>query len=559
MKKTNSKLSILLFLLSISYCTKAQSYSIQGKVTTTDGEPVSDARIWIVNNNNIFEQFNTYTDTYGMYSILVTGIKDKKAIPSSYKLEQNYPNPFAEKTEIEFSSQTHEQLTLKIYDILGREVKSFSVHPNLYNNKYRIGWDGTNNNGSKVSSGIYYYRLTGRNISLTKKMLFIPGSNNFSPLLPSLIKKTIIEKKCNQTKNYGIIVTNITGTTPLINAQKISSINLTADTTINFTVERKTDPGYYLYILSDDKIFVIDTYTNTVIDSIEGFNNYPNSFVITSGNKMYVSTVSYLTPSNIYSVDLLSKEIKLIKSYDYQPNGSYVSAFYKNYNDTVFIITKNPNSDLKYIGIVENDSVKYIDSLDIYNSFHGDKQSLVFDKDSAVFYVMNTGNHLFAYNYLLKRITRTYNNIYTPLHMIISDNNQYMYVSGGPVFDFHKDSVIAWVGGNNLGSLALDHDNSKLYITDPGHYGSFEYPKTGKVFGYRTDSYTYSDTIDVFKARLDYWKVTDAIKIIPNTNLAYVSDFGSYIYIIDLSLNEVIEFINIKYRGVYSIILKKKL
>lgn len=561
MKKTNFKLSLLLFLLIISYYAKAQSYSIQGKVITIDGEPVSDARIWIVNNNNIFEQFNTYTDAYGMYSISVTGIKDEEAIPTSYKLSQNYPNPFAEKTEIDFSAQVDEQFTLKIYDILGREVKSFSVQPHLYNNKYRIAWDGTNNNGSKVSTGIYFYRLSGRNISLTKKMLLIPGSNNFSTPLSSLVKESIIEKKYNQTNSYEIILTNITGTSPLINAQKISSLDLTADTTLNFTAERKTDPGYYLYALCDTIIYVVDTYTNTIIDSIYGFNGLPRSFEINSDNKLYLSTEQpppYPAPSLVYSIDLLTKNMKIIRSYDFQTNGGFVSVFYKNY-DTVFIITKDPNSQLKYLGIIENDSVKYFDSLDIGNVILGfKKQNLVFDRDSTVFYVMNSNNYLFAYNYSLKRITRMYNNIYSPLHMIISDDNHFMYVSGGPVFDFHKDSVLAWVSGNNLGSLALNSDNSKLYITDPGHYYNLEYSKTGKVFGYRTDTYTYSDTIDVFKARLDYWKVTDAIEIIPNTNLAYVSDFGSYIYIIDLGLNEVIQTIYFPLLQVSSFILKNK-
>lgn len=550
---------ILFLLLIIPYSIKAQNYLIQGKVTTIDGEPVLNARVWIVNNNNIFEQFNAYTDASGMYSVLITGIEVEYQIPTSYKLEQNYPNPFAEKTEIEFSAPTDEKLTLKIYDILGREVKLFSIQSNSYKNRYRIDWDGTNNNGSKVSPGIYFYHLSGRDISLTKKMLFLPGTSSFSSAFSSPLKGSTIEKKFNQTNSYAIIATNSTDTSPIINAQKISSVDLTADTTINFNVERKTDPGYYLYALCGDIIFIIDTYTNTVVDSIKGFDNYPHSFEITSNNKMYVSTDSYLNPSNIYSVDLISKEIKIIKSFDYISTGGYSNVFSKNHQDTVFVFTKNSTMNFVKVGIIENDSVKYFDSLDIDNAILSHKkQNVVFDRDSTVFYTMNTNARLFAYNFSLKRITRNYNQIYAPLYMLISDDNQLIYIAGGSVLDFHKDSILAWIGGNRLGSLALDESNSKLYITDPGQYYDLEYPKTGKVFGYRTDSYIYSDTIDVFKARLDYWKVTDVIGIIPNTNLAYVSDFGSYIYIIDLELNEVIEFIYIKDRAVSSIILNKK-
>ncbi len=550
---------ILFLLLIIPYPIKAQNYLIQGKVTTIDGEPVLNARVWIVNNNNIFEQFNAYTDASGMYSVLITGIEVEYQIPTSYKLEQNYPNPFAEKTEIEFSAPTDEKLTLKIYDILGREVKLFSIQSNSYKNRYRIDWDGTNNNGSKVSPGIYFYHLSGRDISLTKKMLFLPGTSSFSSAFSSPLKGSTIEKKFNQTNSYAIIATNSTDTSPIINAQKISYVELTADTTINFNVERKTDPGYYLYALCGDIIFIIDTYTNTVVDSIKGFDNYPHSFEITSNNKMYVSTDSYLNPSNIYSVDLISKEIKIIKSFDYISTGGYSNVFSKNHQDTVFVFTKNSTMNFVKVGIIENDSVKYFDSLDIDNAILSHKkQNVVFDRDSTVFYTMNTNARLFAYNFSLKRITRNYNQIYAPLYMLISDDNQLIYIAGGSVLDFHKDSILAWIGGNRLGSLALDESNSKLYITDPGQYYDLEYPKTGKVFGYRTDSYIYSDTIDVFKARLDYWKVTDVIGIIPGTKLAYVSDFGSYIYVIDLELNEVIEFIYIKDRAVSSIILNKK-
>lgn len=557
--KKDTCILILFLLLIIPYFVRAQNYLIKGKVTTIDGEPVLNARVWIVNNNNIFEQFNTYTDAFGMYSILVTGIEDEEQIPTTYELEQNYPNPFSEKTEIEFSAPAVENLTIKIYDILGREVRTLNIKSNLYLNHHRVNWDGTNNNGSKVSPGVYFYHLSGRNISLTKKMLFFPGTSSLSSAFSTSLNKSTTKKEYAQPNNYEIIVTNIENTSPIINAQKISSLDLTADITINFNVERKTDPGYYLYALCDNIIFVIDTYTNSVIDSIKGFDNYLHSFEITYNNKMYVSTDSYLNPSNIYSVDLISKEIKIIKSFDYISTGGYSNVFSKNHQDTVFVFTKNSTMNFVNIGIIENDSVKYFDSLDVDNAILGfKKQNVVFDRDSTVLYAMDTNARLFAYNYKLKRITRNYNQIYSPLHMLISDDNQLIYIAGGSVFDFHKDSILAWIGGNRLGSLTLDESNTKLYITDPGHYQDLEYPKTGKVCGYRTDSYIYSDTIDVFKARLDYWKVTDVIGIIPGTKLAYVSDWGSYIYLIDLELNEVIQFIYFGGLQAISFIIKSK-
>jgi hypothetical protein len=82
----------------------------------------------------------------------------------AYGMEQNYPNPFNPLTKVSFSIENEELVTIKVYDILGREVKT------LINQVLLPGNHQVNFNGDNLSSGIYIYRLTSGNFSAIKKM-----------------------------------------------------------------------------------------------------------------------------------------------------------------------------------------------------------------------------------------------------------------------------------------------------------------------------------------------------------------------------------------------------
>lgn len=97
-----------------------------------------------------------------------TGISTVSSeVPSSYLLKQNYPNPFNPTTNINFSLPKSGLVTLKIYDISGKEV---AVLLNEVKNagSYLVGF-----NAAGLPSGAYFYRLTSGNFSETKKMMLI--------------------------------------------------------------------------------------------------------------------------------------------------------------------------------------------------------------------------------------------------------------------------------------------------------------------------------------------------------------------------------------------------
>jgi len=87
-------------------------------------------------------------------------------------LGQNYPNPFSESTQIDFSVTEPTYVSLHVYDVVGNLVATL-VNEKLDAGNYKANWNAANKQGAKIKSGTYIYRLvSGKNI-VTKKMLFI--------------------------------------------------------------------------------------------------------------------------------------------------------------------------------------------------------------------------------------------------------------------------------------------------------------------------------------------------------------------------------------------------
>ena len=103
---------------------------------------------------------------------IVVGIEDKKVLPVRYKLYVNYPNPFNPYTNIKFDIPVQSDVTLKIYNILGQEVKTL-LSEKLAPGSYKKLWDGRNDIGLKVASGLYFYRIKAGKFIDTKKMVLL--------------------------------------------------------------------------------------------------------------------------------------------------------------------------------------------------------------------------------------------------------------------------------------------------------------------------------------------------------------------------------------------------
>lgn len=108
------------------------------------------------------------------YTFAVTlDVDENAALPTAFDLKQNYPNPFNPTTTISYSVPEASEVQVGIFNLLGQEVRSLSYgehQPGVYSTV----WDGLNQNGVRVESGIYIYRMsTSAGFSATKKLVML--------------------------------------------------------------------------------------------------------------------------------------------------------------------------------------------------------------------------------------------------------------------------------------------------------------------------------------------------------------------------------------------------
>lgn len=96
-----------------------------------------------------------------------TGVNENIEIPEVFSLSQNYPNPFNPTTVIQYSISEVTNVKLKIYDMLGREIKT------LVNQEQSVGVYNVEFNASNLSSGVYFYRIVAGSFVASKKLLLL--------------------------------------------------------------------------------------------------------------------------------------------------------------------------------------------------------------------------------------------------------------------------------------------------------------------------------------------------------------------------------------------------
>lgn len=139
------------------------SYLVGGSTVVQDsvgGVPIPDEnKRWL----QVYE-FGTVTAINHPWKVITA--KD-------YKLEQNYPNPFNPTTTIKFYLPINKQISLTVYNALGQKVKTLINNELLTAGEHAVQWDGTNNSGQKVASGMYIYELKYGNFKIQKRMTLL--------------------------------------------------------------------------------------------------------------------------------------------------------------------------------------------------------------------------------------------------------------------------------------------------------------------------------------------------------------------------------------------------
>ena len=96
----------------------------------------------------------------------------KDFLPISFSLKQNYPNSFRAKTDIQFILPKSTQVSIKIYDVAGRLVKTL-VDGEKSAGSHKAYWDGTDQHAQRVSTGIYFCKFSAGDFNTVKKMILL--------------------------------------------------------------------------------------------------------------------------------------------------------------------------------------------------------------------------------------------------------------------------------------------------------------------------------------------------------------------------------------------------
>ena len=113
-----------------------------------------------------------YTGDKTYYSKIITGIRSGETLPVLFELKQNYPNPFNPVTTISYSLPKEAQTKLTIYSLTGELIVTL-VDANQPSGIHRLIWNGKEQNGYSVGSGIYLLKLEADMYTQTRKIVFL--------------------------------------------------------------------------------------------------------------------------------------------------------------------------------------------------------------------------------------------------------------------------------------------------------------------------------------------------------------------------------------------------
>ncbi|MBN2012419.1 T9SS type A sorting domain-containing protein [candidate division KSB1 bacterium] len=155
---------------------------IQGVITDLSNNPVEGALVEIINERNTSDAYTDYSLSNGSFTISISFVnidKPEPELPHDYVMLRNYPNPFNPSTVIYFELPTALSAEITIFNILGKEIKSYPVQ-RFASGANQIVWDGTNNNGRYVAAGVYLCQLKTEKLTRVHKMILTDGGSGAS-------------------------------------------------------------------------------------------------------------------------------------------------------------------------------------------------------------------------------------------------------------------------------------------------------------------------------------------------------------------------------------------
>lgn len=145
----------------------------EGTIEAYGRQPTADrSGGWLV-HCHILEHSATGMMSFFQVRDQSTSIADISSVPEEYQVFQNYPNPFNPETQIRFKIAEASNVSIKIYNILGEEIRTITDDKKFEAGTHSVTWNARDENGVSVASGVYFYQVSADKFSEVRRMSLV--------------------------------------------------------------------------------------------------------------------------------------------------------------------------------------------------------------------------------------------------------------------------------------------------------------------------------------------------------------------------------------------------
>lgn len=381
---------------------------IYGAVTDESGHVLSDVSVTFSSEYDTFTALTNPDGRYDLYISLASTSVDNSSVPQSVILHQNYPNPFNPSTTISYALDTQTYVKLDIYNITGQFVNTLHDGYKSAGN-HAVLWNGQDEMGKPVASGIYFYRIQTDRTTQIKKMLLLDsaytnGSRQYKPV-------ALNSQEINIAQIYYDIIVEKTGyetyteTEFLISdaIQEIRKDFIIEELEESYIFHFKTTHFYDWFYVIGDTIDIRLVSSSDLILNPTVTASLPNSVIINlttklgdkeniklqKSDELYVSYFDKCGELPDYYLQSLQGMLISIRNTTPVNNNSILEV---NYNDTITVsyITDRQNYYYKEIPIVPLISYTYKNmSYEYFNGMWYSVDSFVYNDRFGVKFIEN--------------------------------------------------------------------------------------------------------------------------------------------------------------------------
>ena len=501
--------ALLCFFLAAGCLGSAQVH-VNGHVVTTDSGAVRGAVVRMRSMNDSGVTYRTQSDSLGFFSFVLTNAESAPTA-RSFRLHQNYPNPFSSSTTLSFTLPASCHASCVVYDFLGRKVRSIG-DASLREGTHSFTWDGRDAAGHEMASGRYFGVLHAGMDVRTVSLIKTGNAGGTQHGFPS--GQAVASGPVNMAEQHSVLIDVIDTTIsfPRFYSSEGHSYSFSSDTSLLITVQERAN---YLLLTSigglTNFIVRIDPLRRTIVDTLAVIAK--DSMLVTllvvskDRKKIYAACRNRYRrkTGSVFAIALQTRAISTIwtgcaTDLYMAPDSSIITVGRK-------YATALDSSTAGFIGVLDQqrDEILIVDTLDLAETdvspFKFNDQAVAFHPTEPLLYAWARNNVFIAYNYRSREIVREYRQTRDSEVFLLRKDGKFAFFSSSYALDLENDQLrypegpmgIDWT---RRGSLMLYQD-SLLLVSDMGPDIVNLFMPSGKILFYSTNTFRKTGEIMV--------------------------------------------------------------